>query len=100
MSNFCPILRLTKNMHFQGSSICNSKQQELKKFANLILNIRDGKVGKPNDGKVDINIPNNLLIKDYSNLIGAITMPTYPTLLGKKIDKDTLCDSIMLVPIK
>ena len=45
------------------------------------LNIGEGKLREPNDGEDEINIPDDLLIKDYSNPIEAIVNFTYPSSL-------------------
>ena len=50
----------------------------MKDFFEWILKIGDEKFDEPNDGMVDINIPNDLLIKDYFDPIEAIIYSTYP----------------------
>jgi len=41
----------------------------------------DGMLGEPNDGLVEINIPKELLISDFTDPIQAIILMTYPSLM-------------------
>ena len=43
------------------------------------LNIGVEKIGEPNDGKVDVDAQDDLLIKDYLNPIEAIENTTCPS---------------------
>ncbi|XP_058741078.1 uncharacterized protein LOC131613424 [Vicia villosa] len=78
---YCQVLTLTKNMRLQqGSDITSSK--ELAEFSKWILNVGDGKISEPNDGLVDIEIPQDLLITNYEDPIKAIVENTYPNLVN------------------
>ena len=70
----------------------------MKDFFEWILNIGDGKLGKANNGKFDMKIPNDLLIKDYDNPIEAIVQSTYPSHIQDVDIKETLHSSTILAP--
>lgn len=76
----CEVLTLTKNMRLQcGSS--DSEKHETVEFSKWILDVGEGKINEPNDGVADIQIPDELLIKDFEHPIPAIVNSTYPDLL-------------------
>ncbi|KAF1859004.1 hypothetical protein Lal_00000827 [Lupinus albus] len=62
------ILTLSKNMCLQN----NDNASEIKEFSEWILNVGDGKLSEPNDGCVEVDIPEELLILDFDNPIDAI----------------------------
>ncbi|XP_057249974.1 uncharacterized protein LOC125496547 [Beta vulgaris subsp. vulgaris] len=69
--DFCRVLRLTKNMRLTtGSS--NSNVDEIREFSEWILNVGDGKVGDPNDGEADIEIPHEMLVDGGDDPIATI----------------------------
>ncbi|KAF1877767.1 hypothetical protein Lal_00038076 [Lupinus albus] len=72
----CRILTLSKNMRLQNSD----NTMEIKEFSEWILNVGDGKLSEPNDGCVEIDIPEELLILDFDNPIDAIVCSTYPNI--------------------
>ncbi|XP_022032765.1 uncharacterized protein LOC110933870 [Helianthus annuus] len=51
--------------------------QEIKEFAEWILKLGDGLLGDENDGEVDIEIPDDLLIHDQVNPISFLISFTY-----------------------
>jgi ATP-dependent DNA helicase PIF1 len=55
--------------------------QEIKEFADWILDIGDGKVGGQNDGESVVKFPKEMLIPDSDNHVHAITQHIYPNLL-------------------
>ena len=65
----CQILRLTKNMRLLSNVSGQPNNQELKQFSDCLLDIGDGKVGQANDGFSEITIPDEFLIKDYTDPI-------------------------------
>lgn len=75
----CQVLTLTKNMRLQSGSL-NENGEEVRKFSKWILDIGDGKISEPNDGYADIDIPEELLITNYSDPIEAIVTATYPNM--------------------
>ena len=70
----------------------------MKEFSIWIFDISDGKLRESNDDEVDINIPNDLLIKGYSNPIKAIVKSLYPSLLWNNLNIEELYDSAILTP--
>ncbi|KAK6158896.1 hypothetical protein DH2020_006210 [Rehmannia glutinosa] len=74
---YCTVLRLTKKMRLQNLN-SDSEYLELKKFSKWIASIGDGSVGGPNDGIVDIEIPDDILLKCDGDPIAAIVESTYP----------------------
>ena len=56
-------MRLLSNVSGQPNN------QELKQFSDCLLDIGDGKVGQANDGFSEITIPDEFLIKDYTDPI-------------------------------
>ncbi|XP_058779294.1 uncharacterized protein LOC131653222 [Vicia villosa] len=79
--DYCQVLTLTKNMRLQQGSD-NTSSKELAEFSKWILNVGDGKISEPNDGLVNIEIPQDLLIKNYEDPIKAIVENTYPNLVN------------------
>ncbi|XP_076907984.1 uncharacterized protein LOC143564661 [Bidens hawaiensis] len=61
----CKLLKLTKNMRLTVGSD-KSKIQEMKEFANWLLDLGEGKLGGQNDGDTTFDVPDDLLIKDTS----------------------------------
>ncbi|KAK9739985.1 hypothetical protein RND81_03G002400 [Saponaria officinalis] len=60
----CKVLKLTKNMRLQlGSSATNV--EDVRQFSKWILNIGDGVEGGPNDGEVNLELPDDILKKKY-----------------------------------
>ncbi|KAF1881998.1 hypothetical protein Lal_00038642, partial [Lupinus albus] len=60
------------------------------------LNIGDGKLSEPNDGCVEVDIPQELLILDYDNPIDAIVCSTYPNLQQHYKDEEYLQSKAIL----
>ncbi|XP_057790213.1 uncharacterized protein LOC131007083, partial [Salvia miltiorrhiza] len=58
----CTVLRLTKNMRL-GNARTNEESIQLEQFAKWIASVGDGILGGPNDGEVDIELPDDILIK-------------------------------------
>lgn len=54
------------------------------------------KIGKSQDGMFDIDILDNLLIKDYGDLIHSIVTATYPDLHFKLLDSGYLSNRAIL----
>ncbi|XP_058764312.1 uncharacterized protein LOC131637724 [Vicia villosa] len=79
--DYCQVLTLTKNTRLQQGSD-NTSSKELAEFSKWILNVGDGKISEPNDGLVDIEIPQDLFITNYEDPIKAIVENTYPNLVN------------------
>jgi len=54
---------------------------EIEQFSQWIVNLGDGMLGEPNDGLVEIDIPKELLISDFTDPIQTIVSTTYPCLM-------------------
>lgn len=63
---------------------------ELKQFSQWILKVGDGKLGEPNDGYAEIDIPKVFFIKDFADPIEAIVQSTYPNFIQHYNDQDFL----------
>ena len=75
----CTLLNL--NLIFLQTGSSCSYVNELKEFSNRILNVGDGNIGENNDGEVEIEIPDDMLIKNSGDRIASIVDSTYPSLL-------------------
>lgn len=82
----CKVLKLTKNMRLLSNNLSDEKATEIKEFSEWILDVGDGKIAEPNDGKALIDIPEKFLITDVDDLIAAISKKVYgdPKLLKDK----------------
>ncbi|KAF1872414.1 hypothetical protein Lal_00016712, partial [Lupinus albus] len=72
----CRILNLTKNMRLKN----DDNATKIREFSEWILKVGDGKLSEPNDGCVEVDIPEELLILHFDNPIEAIVSSTYPDL--------------------
>ncbi|KAL7085980.1 hypothetical protein ACP275_14G310800 [Erythranthe tilingii] len=91
----CEVLTLTKNMRLSSTS---SNCEELKNFSDWVLSIGDGTNGDDNDGVMDIEIPDDLLIKPLGNHLASIVEETYPNLLANIMDSEYLQQRAILAP--
>ncbi|KAF7827231.1 uncharacterized protein G2W53_018395 [Senna tora] len=95
--NFCKVFNLTQNMRLRSQSSSHD-EDEVKEFADWLLNVGEGKVNELNDGEVEIEIPNKLLITDFNDPIAAIISSTYPSLQENYINAEYLKDMAILAP--
>uniref|UniRef100_A0A0R0L7T8 ATP-dependent DNA helicase n=1 Tax=Glycine max TaxID=3847 RepID=A0A0R0L7T8_SOYBN len=91
----CQILKLTKKLHLQ-TNVVDSSNHDLKQFFDWLLDIGDGKLREPNDGYVEISIPNEFLIKHFNDP----TQTTYPNLLQNYSNGDFLHKRVVLASTK
>ncbi|XP_012858302.1 PREDICTED: uncharacterized protein LOC105977534 [Erythranthe guttata] len=91
----CEVLTLTKNMRLSSTS---SNCEELKNFSDWVLSIGDGTNGDDNDGVMDIEIPDDLLIQSSGNHLASIAEETYPNLLANIMDSEYLQQRAILAP--
>ncbi|XP_048498303.1 uncharacterized protein LOC104890720 [Beta vulgaris subsp. vulgaris] len=73
------VLKNTRNMRVQ-SCYSSSTANEIRDFSEWILSVGDGKAGGPNDGEVDIEITEDILIDGGGDPISSIVDSTYPSL--------------------
>ncbi|XP_057755374.1 uncharacterized protein LOC130974517 [Arachis stenosperma] len=72
----CTILKLTRNMHVQADD-ANVHSSQLKDFVEWILSIGDSKCGESKDGIDTIQIPDDIMIKEWDDPIAAICRAIY-----------------------
>nr|GEV73004.1 60S ribosomal protein L19-1 [Tanacetum cinerariifolium] len=93
----CKVLRLTANMRLIVG--CRPEDvNEIKDFAEWILKLRDGNLGDTNDGEAKIDIPDEMLINDSSDLVGSIIDFTYPNMLDNLDDNIYFTEKAILAP--
>ncbi|XP_073120174.1 uncharacterized protein [Henckelia pumila] len=81
----CKVLRLTKNMRL---NLACDEGDEIKRFSDWISNIGDENIKEPNDGYVNIDISDEMLLKVCNDPIATIEESTYP-LFGTTISDTT-----------
>ncbi|XP_075099153.1 uncharacterized protein LOC142176018 [Nicotiana tabacum] len=93
----CQLLKLTKNMRLQGNEI-GTHLDELRVFSDWILAIGDGIVGTSVDGNEKVQIPDDLLIKQFVDPTSAIVESTYPNFNSRCNDIGYLQQRAILTP--
>jgi ATP-dependent DNA helicase PIF1 len=89
------VLTLTKNMRLQcGSS--EIEKQEMAEFSEWLLKVGEGRLNEPNDGVVEITIPQEFLIMEFDDPILGIINNTYPNLMDSYMDYDYLSSRAIL----
>ncbi|KAF7802250.1 helicase-like protein [Senna tora] len=76
----------------------SSHDDEVKEFAYWLLKVGEGKINEPNDGEVEIQIPYELLITDFTDPLVAIVSSTYPSLEENYANAEYLKDRAILAP--
>ncbi|XP_019096472.1 PREDICTED: uncharacterized protein LOC109130854 [Camelina sativa] len=93
----CKVLRLTQNMRLRKAK--NSQNADaLSTFSKWLLDIGDGKINEPNSGKVEIEIPEDLVIAACDNPIQAIVKQIYGTSFATRTDAKFFCERAILSP--
>ena len=93
----CNVLKLTVNMRLRvGSDPAQS--QEIKEFADWILDIGDGKVGGTNDGESVVKFPKDMLIPDSDDHVDAVTQHIYPNIMSNLWFPSYFQDRAILAP--
>ncbi|XP_074265824.1 uncharacterized protein LOC141588274 [Silene latifolia] len=93
----CKVLKLTRNMRLQAGG-SNSNVDEIRQFSEWILKVGDGLLGGPNDGEVDIEMLEDILIPQTSDPIAAIVNSTYPSLEDNLGNHEYLQERAVLAP--
>ncbi|XP_076916757.1 uncharacterized protein LOC143576585 [Bidens hawaiensis] len=94
---YCKVLKLTKNMRLTlGSKDPNI--EEIRLFAEWLLKIGERKLGGPNHGEVQIDIPHDILIKDSVDSTSALIEFVYPSILQNYKKKDFFQERVILAP--
>nr|GEW18895.1 hypothetical protein TSUD_89340 [Tanacetum cinerariifolium] len=68
----CTVLKLTTNMHLKSTNN-EEDTKEIKEFADRMLKVSEGEVGPENDGEVEIEFPDDVLIKADGDTLKAMT---------------------------
>ncbi|XP_010480643.1 PREDICTED: uncharacterized protein LOC104759407 [Camelina sativa] len=93
----CKVLRLTQNMRLRKAK--NSQDADaLSTFSKWLLDIGDGKINEPNNGEVEIEIPEDLLIVACDNPIEAIVKQIYGPSFATRTDAKFFCERAILSP--
>ncbi|KAJ1257558.1 hypothetical protein BS78_10G005300 [Paspalum vaginatum] len=91
------VFSLTKNMRLKSMSNDTAEQQEVKEFAEWIINIGDGKSAS-DEGDEWVQIPTDLLLQKGNDPKGAIVGSTYPNLLSNYKEAKFLEERAILCP--
>ncbi|XP_028803141.1 uncharacterized protein LOC114758276 [Neltuma alba] len=82
-----------------SSSSSGVNCSHLEKFSQCLLDIGDGNLDLPHDGVAKIEIPSELLVNDYEDLISAIVSSTYSNLIENIDSSSYFNDRVILAPI-
>ncbi|XP_076932558.1 uncharacterized protein LOC143598148 [Bidens hawaiensis] len=94
----CKLLKLTKNMRLIVG--CGSSNlEEIKEFADWLLDICEGNVGGPNDGESIVEILDDLLILNSLDPIGDLIQFVYPNMLDRFNEVTYFQDRALLAPL-
>ncbi|XP_035835717.1 uncharacterized protein LOC118483988 [Helianthus annuus] len=93
----CKVLTLTKNMRLTVGANA-SDIEEIKAFADWLLDLGEGKIGDSDDCEVVIDIPEDLLIKCSEDPMSDLIDFVYPSLLQLYKDKDYFAERTILAP--
>ncbi|XP_010507507.1 PREDICTED: ATP-dependent DNA helicase PIF2-like [Camelina sativa] len=74
--NHCKVLRLTRNMRLL-QNITPNEAMEIEEFSKWILDVGKGRLNEPNNGVVDVDIPEELLITEVNSPIESIINVVY-----------------------
>ncbi|XP_074303817.1 uncharacterized protein LOC141638312 [Silene latifolia] len=74
----CKVLKLTKTCAFEPRFVF--ELAEIKEFSEWILKVGDGVAGDPNDGEVELELSNDILIQHTRDPIASIVDAIYPSL--------------------
>ncbi|XP_023754072.1 uncharacterized protein LOC111902476 [Lactuca sativa] len=93
----CKVYRLTKNMRLSvGKDQANI--EKIKDLAIWLLDIGEGKLGGPNDGKTIIDILDDILINAPDDPIGSLIEFVYPLILEKYSNTNYFQERAILAP--
>nr|GEU47534.1 hypothetical protein [Tanacetum cinerariifolium] len=91
------VLKLTKNMRLKNGS-GSSNNDDIKEFTDWILKVDDGRLGGPDDGEAMIDIPEDILIKDCDDPVGALVSFVYPSIFSNLNNKTYFQERAILAP--
>ncbi|XP_016192791.1 uncharacterized protein LOC107633704 [Arachis ipaensis] len=93
----CEVLKLTVNMRFQ-SMTTDDQVEDLKQFAEWILQVGNEISDRSCDGCNSINIPPKFLITNYSDPIKAIVEAIYSDYIADMCNESNLTGRTILAP--
>ena len=100
--NHCLMLHLTENMRVMAQDLSTHARQELKEFANWILEIGEGKVPtvsfRDQEEANWIKIPNHFLIKNSGQALNQLIDAVYPNLIMSCQNNTYLRERAILAP--
>ncbi|CAH9128946.1 unnamed protein product, partial [Cuscuta epithymum] len=91
------VMCLTKNLRLLHLP-ANDQTEYLVKFSEWIASIGDGTIGGPNDGFVEIEIPDEFLLKDFDDPIAKMVDCIYPSFDSVHEDPNYLKNRAILAP--
>ncbi|XP_028753423.1 uncharacterized protein LOC114713014, partial [Neltuma alba] len=95
--NHCRMFQLTKNMRLLSSGD-HGDNLKVQQFSEWLLQVGEGKIGLPNEGVTDIEIPSEILIQSSDNHIQSIVSVTYPNLKYHINNSEYLTNRAILAP--
>ncbi|XP_025625137.1 uncharacterized protein [Arachis hypogaea] len=95
--NICKLMTLMKNMRLEGAN-GNQSCIELKEFAYWILSIGDGRCERFMDGADNVEILDDILIKEWDDPIVAICREIYPEMTSEMNCDMQVEDRAILTP--
>ncbi|XP_074298909.1 uncharacterized protein LOC141629886 [Silene latifolia] len=84
-------------MHLRDGDSC-SELAQIKEFSEWILKVGDGEAGDPNDGEVELELPNDILIQHTGDPIASIVDAIYPSLENQLSNPEYLQKRAILAP--
>lgn len=72
--------------------------EKIREFAEWLLSVGDGKVGGQNDGEVEFDLPDDILITNAPDPVSSIVSSTYPSILDHVGDGAYFQDRAILAP--
>ncbi|XP_023743140.1 uncharacterized protein LOC111891310 [Lactuca sativa] len=93
----CTFLRLTVNMRLQFGCP-NNDFKETKSFADWILKIGEGTIGGPNDGEVEVEFLEDVIVPSMGDHIHSIVSCIYSSFHNHLDDLSYFQDKAILVP--
>ncbi|XP_031127792.1 uncharacterized protein LOC116029887 [Ipomoea triloba] len=93
----CKVLRLTKNLRLNTMQP-GVNMQQVQEFATWLADIGDGKVGGPNDGYANVQIPSEMLLPSSSDNISTIVDTIFPLFKERGCDEEYMKSRAILAP--
>ncbi|XP_076911701.1 uncharacterized protein LOC143569754 [Bidens hawaiensis] len=93
----CKVLKLTKNLRL-CTSIHSTEIEQIKLFAQWLLDIGESNVGGTNDGEAQIEIPEDLLIRHSYDPVSELIDFVYPSVLQNFKKQNYFHERAILAP--